>query len=42
MREEIEVLEDHADVGAAFQDVLFLEFIERLALPAVADEIAVD
>ncbi|MNT70666.1 hypothetical protein D3C72_2090780 [compost metagenome] len=42
MREEIEILEDHADVGAALQNILLLQFIKRVALLAVTDEIAVD
>ncbi|MNY68313.1 hypothetical protein D3C86_2060550 [compost metagenome] len=42
MREEIEILEHHADVAAVLQNILLLQFIERVALLAVADEIAVD
>jgi hypothetical protein len=30
------------DVGATFQDVLFLEFIECLAAPAITHEVAID
>src|SRR6478609_3285663 len=42
MREEIEVLKNHADIGAAFQNIFLLQFKERVALLRIADEFAVD
>jgi hypothetical protein len=42
MREQVEALEDHADIDAALQDLALLELVERVAILAVADQLAVD
>ncbi len=39
---QIETLKDHADIGAALQNILLLELVERVALLAIADQITID
>ena len=42
VREEVEALEDHADVPALEGDLAVLELVELVALLPVADQLAVD
>jgi hypothetical protein len=42
VREEVEALEDHADVGARRRGLLLPQLVELLAVLAVADELAVN
>ena len=40
--EQVEVLEDHADLGPLAGDLRFAQLVQHLALLAVADQLAVD
>ena len=42
VREQVEVLEDHADLGALARDLGFAQLVQPVADLAVADELAVD
>ncbi|MNZ83803.1 hypothetical protein D3C78_1025420 [compost metagenome] len=41
MREQVEALEHHAHFDAAFQDFPFLQFVKRIALLTITDQLAV-
>jgi hypothetical protein len=42
VREQVEVLEHHADVDAALEDLFLVQLVQRVAVAPVADELAVD
>jgi hypothetical protein len=42
VREQVEALEDHADVPALQRDLAVLELVQLVALLAVADQLTVD
>ncbi len=42
MREQVEVLEHHADIDALAQHLALLQLVEKLTLPPIADELAVE